>query len=83
MTCNQIPNFLGRLSILKQLKILLGDKPVLDEPLPIDQLLPKVLPNQHDHHIFGLACLEKCQRLEQLIERAESSGKGNQRLGTD
>jgi hypothetical protein len=48
--------------------------------LPVNQALPKVSSNQHHHHIFGLACLEKCQRLEQLIERAESSRKGDQGL---
>ena len=80
MAADQIPGFLSRLSIVKQLEILLGDEPVLDKPLPVDQSLPKVPSNQYDHHVFGLACLEKRQRFEQLIESAESSGKGDQAL---
>lgn len=83
MTCNQIPNFLGRLSIVKQVEVLLADESVLDEPLPIDQALPKVTPNQHDQHMFCLPCLEQCQRLEQLVERAESSRESDQRFGAD
>ena len=31
MACDQIPGFLGRLGKVKQLKVLLGDEPVLDE----------------------------------------------------
>ena len=83
MTCNQVPNLLGRLSILKQLKVLPTDKPVLDKPLPVDQTFPKVPSDQYYHHVFGLACLEQRQGLKELIESAKSSGKGNQRLGTD
>jgi len=78
---DQVPGFLSCFGVAEQLKILLGDEPVLNEPLPVDQTLPKIPSDQHDHDVFGLACLEKRQRLEQLIERAESSGKSDQRFG--
>src|SRR5512134_2560671 len=68
---------------MKQTQILLRDKPVVDEELPVDQTLPEVPSDQDDDYILGLAGLEERQRFEQFVQGAESSGKGHERLGPD
>ena len=51
MASDQVPGFLGRLGIVKEPQIVLPDQPMLDEPLPSDQALPKLAPDQHDQHV--------------------------------
>ena len=66
---------------MKKLSIVSADEAVVFQQLPVDQSALIFLADQNDSETAHLVGLEQGQCVEELVARAKSSGKGNQRLG--
>jgi len=64
---------------MKQLAIFRLDDPFADQKIKIDEPTPILLTDQHYRHRPYFPCLDQSQCLEQLIKRAISAWKRDQR----
>ena len=78
---DEVPRLLGSFCKVKQCEIVRGNQTVFHQQRPLDETFPKGLAHENDGNIADFARLEKRQRLEQFVERAEPAGKYDQGPG--
>ena len=80
---NEVPRLLGSFGKVKQCEIVGGNQTLLHQQRPINEAFPEVLAHEDDGDVAGFARLQKRQRLEQFVERAEPAGKHDQGPGAE
>src|SRR4051794_13128669 len=73
------PDLLGGFGVPEQVAVLGGDRALVDEEIDIEDAAPELLPDQDNRHRRQFAGLRQGQDLEQLVERAVTAGKRDQR----
>ena len=73
------PSLGGRLSKIDQVKVLVGDHALVGQTLEIDQVGPVLFAVQNDRDVLHPISLTERERVEQLVECAESARKNDQR----
>ena len=75
------PSLLGCFNIAKQAQVALGDHPMIDQGLEIDDIFPKGAAKEHDRDRFDLACLDERQQLKHFIKSAKPARENGNATG--
>jgi hypothetical protein len=78
---DDLPDLFGRFREIDEVEVLGGDDALVGEGGQVDDAVPEGAADEDDGNPLHLVGLDQRQRLEQLVERAESAGEGDERLG--
>src|SRR5271169_94547 len=79
---DRIPRVGAALGPGNEAQILGRDPALVDEELPVDELLPVRAAHEDDRDAFHLPRLDERERLEELVQRAVAAGERDERAGS-